>query len=494
MTEVIPVIIDDLLITRRASIRDALAQLERTSFSILLLVRDDGIFQRTVTDGDLRRLILAGNSLDTSLTALPEIKSLVIGLDHARRDAIDIMNKGGVNHLPVVDTDGRVVEVLDRKDIDEQILLSTPHIGCAEREFVDEAFRSNWIAPLGPNVDAFERELTSIVGSAHGAALSSGTAAIHLGLRLLGVSAGDRVFCSALTFAASAFPIVYQGAEPVFIDAEFTTWNMCPVALELAFGEAKRTGRMPKAVVVVNLYGQSADMDPIMALCEHYGVPILEDSAESLGAKYKGRHSGTFGRLGVFSFNGNKIITTSGGGMLVSNDSALIDKARFLATQARDFAPHYQHSEIGFNYRMSNILAGVGRGQLKVLGDRVASRRKVFDTYRCELDDIDFLEWMPEPEWSFSNRWLSVAKLRSDAPLTAVDLIQRLAGEMIEARPVWKPMHLQPVFEGCKLYKVGISPVADHLFEYGICLPSGSNITVKQLERVIVTLRHILGK
>ncbi len=484
----------DLSITRGASLREALSQLERTSLGILLLVRDDGIFERTVTDGDLRRLILAGNNLDASLASLPEIQSLVIGADHTRRDALDLMNRGGINHLPVVDADGRVVEVLDRKEIDEQILLSTPHIGSAEREFVDEAFRTNWIAPLGPNVDAFERELTSIVGSGHGAALSSGTAAIHLGLRLLGVGLGDRVFCSTLTFAASAFPIVYQGAEPVFIDAEADTWNMCPVALGRAFEDAKRTGRMPKAVVVVNLYGQSADMDPIMALCDRYGVPILEDAAESLGAKYKDRHSGTFGRLGVFSFNGNKIITTSGGGMLVSNDPTLIEKARFLATQARDPAPHYQHSEIGFNYRMSNILAGVGRGQLKVLGDRVASRREVFDTYRRELADIDLLEWMPEPEWSFSNRWLTAATLRADAPLTAADLIRRLAGEMIEARPVWKPMHLQPVFEGCELYKVGGSPTADHLFEYGLCLPSGSNMTANQLERVIATLRRLLGK
>jgi len=484
----------DLSITRRASLREALAQLERTSLGILLLVRDDGIFERTVTDGDLRRLILGGNSLDASLAGLPEIQSLVIGVDHTRRAALDLMNKGGINHLPVVDTDGRVVEVLDRKEIDEQILLSTPHIGSAEREFVDEAFRTNWIAPLGPNVDAFERELVATVGSSHGAALSSGTAALHLGLCLLGVGPGDRVFCSTLTFAASAFPILYQGAEPVFIDADAANWNLCPLALARAFEAAERTGRMPKAVVVVNLYGQSADMDPIMALCERYGVPILEDAAESLGAKYKSRHSGTFGRLGVYSFNGNKIITTSGGGMLVSDDPALIEKARFLATQARDPAPHYQHSEIGFNYRMSNILAGVGRGQLKVLGDRVASRREVFDTYRRELADIDLLEWMPEPEWSFSNRWLTAATLRADAPLTAADLIRRLAGEMIEARPVWKPMHLQPVFEGCKLYKVQDAPMADRLFEYGLCLPSGSNMTANQLERVIATLRRLLGK
>jgi len=484
----------DLSITRRSSLRDALAQLERTSLGILLLVREDGIFERTVTDGDLRRLILTGNGLDVSLAALPEIRSLVIGADHTRRDALDLMNQGGINHLPVIDGDGRVVEVLDRKEIDEQILLSTPHIGRAEREFVEEAFRTNWIAPLGPNVDAFERELAAIVGSKHGAALSSGTAAIHLGLRLLGVGPGDRVFCSTLTFAASTFPIAYQGARPIFIDADVATWNMCPAALARAFEAAEREGEMPKAVIVVNLYGQSADMDPIVALCSRYGVPILEDAAESLGAKYKGRHSGTFGRLGVYSFNGNKIITTSGGGMLVSDDPVIIEKARFLATQARDPAPHYQHSEIGFNYRMSNILAGIGRGQLKVLDDRVAARREIFETYRRELADIDALEWMPEPEWSFSNRWLTAATLRADAPLSAAELIRRLAGELIEARPVWKPMHLQPVFAGCEHVTARDLPVADQLFNNGICLPSGSNMTRKQLERVVDTLRRLFGK
>ena len=251
---------------------------------------------------------------------------------------------------------------------------------------------------------------------------------------------------------------------------------------------------MPKAVIVVNLYGQSADMDPIMALCEQYNVPLLEDAAESLGATYKGRSSGTFGRLGVFSFNGNKIITTSGGGMLISEDSAMIEKARFLATQARDQALHYQHSEIGFNYRMSNILAGIGRGQLRVLSDRVMTRRKIFETYRRELEDIDMLEWMPEPEWSHSNRWLTAARLRPDSPLTASELINELSNEMIEARPVWKPMHQQPVFQGCELHTAGGEPVADLIFEQGICLPSGSNMTPKQLERVIFALRRLLAK
>ncbi|MES2480832.1 MAG: aminotransferase class I/II-fold pyridoxal phosphate-dependent enzyme, partial [Pseudomonadota bacterium] len=258
-------------------------------------------------------------------------------------------------------------------------------MGDTERDFVEEAFRTNWIAPLGPNVDAFERELAELVGIGHAAAVSSGTAAIHLALILLGVQPGDRVFCSTLTFAASANPIAYQHAVPVFIDSDEASWNMSPRALEAALEAARRDKQLPKAVIVVNLYGQSADMDPIVALCERYGVPLVEDAAESLGARYKGRASGTFGRMGIFSFNGNKIITTSGGGMLVSDDKALIDRARFLATQARDPAPHYQHSVVGYNYRMSNILAGVGRGQLKVLGQRVESRRAVFHNYRAAL-------------------------------------------------------------------------------------------------------------
>lgn len=485
--------ISKLLVTQSSTLKEALSLLDRAGSGILVMLRDDGVFERTVTDGDLRRLLLRGHNLDTPLSVLPALQSKVLKKGYTRREALEVMNHAYIDHLPVLDDDGQVLEIASRKDIDQQILLSTPHMGSAEREYVEDAFQTNWIAPLGPNVDAFERELAAIVGSGYAAALSSGTAAIHLGLRLLGVGRGDRVFCSTLTFAASAFPIAYQGAVPVFIDSDASNWNMCPVALGRAFEEAKRTGHMPKAVVVVNLYGQSSDMDPIMGLCEHYGVPILEDAAESLGAKYKDRHSGTFGRLGVFSFNGNKIITTSGGGMLVSDDPTLIEKARFLATQARDPAPHYQHSEIGFNYRMSNILAGVGRGQLKVLGDRVASRREVFDTYRRELADIDLLEWMPEPEWSFSNRWLTAATLRADAPLSAADLIRRLAGEMIEARPVWKPMHLQPVFEGCEFYKVQGSSVADRLFENGLCLPSGSNMTANQLERVIATLRRLLS-
>ncbi len=485
--------ISEISITRKASIKDALACLNRTAHGVLLLLKEDGTLERTVTDGDLRRLLLDGHGLDVSLGALPSIQSVVIADDYSRREALNLMNQNGFNHLPVVDRAGRVLELLERREIDEQILLSTPHMGSAELEYVAEAFRTNWIAPLGPNVDAFERELAALVGTGHAAAVSSGTAAIHLALRLLDVGPGDSVFCSTLTFAASANPIVYQGAEPVFIDSDPESWNMSAAALEKAFVAAEKAGRLPKAVIVVNLYGQSADMDPILALCNRYGVPMVEDAAESLGAKYKDKASGTFGRLGIYSFNGNKIITTSGGGMLVSEDRELIEKARFLATQARDPAPHYEHTQIGYNYRMSNILAGVGRGQLKVLEERVQSRRHVFEKYRTALADVGCLKWMPEPDWSYSTHWLTACTINSAVTqVTGSSLIQKLSQEMIEARPIWKPMHLQPVFASCGYFSHGEDSVADELFRQGICLPSGSNMTEAQLDRICGVIRKIL--
>lgn len=468
--------------------------LERSAGGILLLIRQDGRFERTVTDGDLRRLLLEGSVLDDTLSKLASIDSVVIHDGANRRDALDLMNKHVINHLPVVDDGGRVVKVLERREIDEQILLSTPHMGETERDFVEEAFRTNWIAPLGPNVDAFESELADMVGSGYAAATSSGTAAIHLALRLLDVGPGDNVFCSTLTFAASANPIVYQGAIPTFIDSDPQSWNMSAIALERALEAAKCAEKLPKAVIVVNLYGQSADMDALMAICDRYQVPIIEDAAESLGAKYKGQASGTFGRMGIYSFNGNKIITTSGGGMLVSDDRQLIEKARFLATQARDPAPHYQHSQIGYNYRMSNILAGVGRGQLKVLEQRVSARRSLFRRYCEVLSDVSAIKWMPEPEWSYSTHWLTACTLNPEnTDITVPELIRRLSNELIEARPVWKPMHLQPVFSSCDYFSHSDTSVSDDLFEWGICLPSGSNMTDEQFQRICDVLRSVVG-
>ena len=485
--------IADFTASQSATIRDAMATINASGMQMLLLVDAEGRFLRTVTDGDLRRLLLAGSEMGDTLKNLPSLASITAPQDISRKAALAVMDRREINHLPLIDGEGRIVRVLNRRDIGTPILLSTPHMGDAELHFVEEAFRTNWIAPLGPNVDAFEREVADLVGVGHAAALSSGTAAIHLAVRMLGVKPGDRVFCSTLTFSASANPIVYEGGEPVFIDSEPGSWNMSPVALERAFDAARAEGWMPRAVIVVNLYGQSADMDALIAICDHYSVPIIEDAAESLGARYKGKPSGIFGRMGIYSFNGNKIITTSGGGMLVSDDEDLIVQARFLATQARDPAPHYQHSQIGFNYRMSNILAGVGRGQLQVLGDRVEARRSVFEAYRDGLGDVVGLEWMPEPDWSYSTRWLSA--LTIDPAVTGVSVTQviaRLAEEMIEARPVWKPMHQQPVFAGCRHFAHGNEAVSDHIFETGLCMPSGSNMTPAEITRIIDVMRGVL--
>lgn len=375
-----------------------------------------------------------------------------------------------------------------------RIYLSPPHMSGNEQKYIQEAFETNWIAPLGPNVDAFEKELAAYVGSKGAAAVSSGTAAIHLALRLLGVGQGDVVFCSSLTFVASANPILYQGAEPVFIDSEPETWNMSPRALERAMEGAKREGKLPKAVIVVNLYGQSAKMDEILAICDRYGVPVVEDAAESLGSTYKGKKSGTFGKFGIYSFNGNKIITTSGGGMLVSDDVDALARARFLATQARDPALHYQHSQMGYNYRMSNIVAGIGRAQLEVLDERVKARRAVFDRYVQALGEIEGIRFMPELAGTMSNRWLTALTIDQQVlGVTPMEIINALAEENIEARPVWKPLHLQPLFAGVRYYPhVEGWSVSDELFANGLCLPSGSSMTIKDQQRVIdVFLRAI---
>ncbi|WP_147054452.1 aminotransferase class I/II-fold pyridoxal phosphate-dependent enzyme [Sporosarcina luteola] len=364
-----------------------------------------------------------------------------------------------------------------------------------EQKYINEAFETNWIAPLGPNVNAFESELASYVGSNGAAATSSGTAAIHLALELLGVGSGDTVFCSSLTFVASANPILYAGATPVFIDSEEETWNMSPVALARAMEEAQVKRQLPKAVIVVNLYGQSAKMDELMAICDRYEVPVIEDAAESLGSLCKGKKSGTFGQFGVFSFNGNKIITTSGGGMLVSDDLDALERSRFLATQARDVAKHYQHSVVGYNYRMSNILAGVGRAQLEVLDERVAARRAVYERYEMALAGIDGVEFMPELEGTFSNRWLTAMLLDPEKiSVTPNELIDALEAENIEARPVWKPLHLQPLFEECAFYAHAEDDVvSERLFERGVCLPSGSGMTVDEQERVVGVIQRTLG-
>ncbi|MEC2056059.1 aminotransferase class I/II-fold pyridoxal phosphate-dependent enzyme [Peribacillus psychrosaccharolyticus] len=375
----------------------------------------------------------------------------------------------------------------------KRIFLSFPHMSGNEMKYIEEAFQTNWITSMGANVDAFEAEIANLVGLKEAVAVSSGTAAIHLALELLNVSKGDKVFCSSLTFVASANPILYQGAEPVFIDSEPETWNMSPLALERAFCDAIQLGELPKAVIIVNLYGQPAKMDELIAICNHYQVPIIEDAAESLGASYKGKASGTFGELGIYSFNGNKIITSSGGGMLVSNNKELLKKARFLATQAKDDAPHYQHSVVGYNYRMSNILAGIGRGQLEYLTHRVETRRFIFKRYFDELSHLPGLSFMPELTNTRSNRWLTSFTLNENVTNTSVNhLISSLADENIESRPVWKPLHSQPLFQNSRYYPHKLEEsVSDQLFKSGICLPSGSNMTDEEQTRVIDVIQNL---
>ncbi|MBW4512552.1 MAG: aminotransferase class I/II-fold pyridoxal phosphate-dependent enzyme [Scytonematopsis contorta HA4267-MV1] len=374
----------------------------------------------------------------------------------------------------------------------KQILLSTPHMGHLELELVKEAFATNWIAPVGPHVDAFEQEFCQLTGTSHAAAVSSGTAAIHLALQLIGVSRGDEVFCSTLTFAATANPITYLGAKPVFVDSDRTSWNMNPDLLQDALEYRAKIGKLPKAVLLVHLYGQSADIEPILKVCNQYDIPLIEDAAEALGATYKGRSPGTFGLMGIYSFNGNKIITTSGGGMLVSDNEQLVAKARFLATQARDPAPHYQHSEIGYNYRLSNVLAGIGRGQLQVLSERVAARRRNFEIYASALSKLPGIEFMPEADFGTSTRWLTCLTIDPNVFGSSREQVRMtLAQQQIESRPVWKPLHLQPVFSECEC--IG-GEVAENLFAHGLCLPSGSNLTDEELERVIRAVMSIYDK
>lgn len=366
--------------------------------------------------------------------------------------------------------------------MNSKIWLSSPNIGGAEEKFVKEAFDTNWVAPLGPNVNNFEQDICNYTDSKYAAALSSGTSAIHLALILLGVVEGDEVLCSSFTFSASANPIRYQLATPVFIDSEKDTWNIDPQLLEKAIKERIELGKKPKALILVHLYGVSAKIDEIMAICNQYSIPVIEDAAEALGSTYKGRALGTFGKFGVFSFNGNKIITTSGGGMLVSDNEEAIKEARNLATQARDQAPHYQHSKIGYNYRMSNICAGIGRGQMQVLDERVSQKRNIRAFYESIFKDIDGVQVLIDNGDSFSNAWLSCVVIDEDITgFSREDLRLAFEKENIEARPLWKPMHLQPIFETFPSYLNGVS---ESLFEKGLCLPSDTNMSLADLNRV----------
>ena len=375
----------------------------------------------------------------------------------------------------------------------KRIYLASPHMGGMEQDFVKEAFDTNWVAPLGPNVNNFEKEVAEYVGAKDAAALVSGTSAIHLALKAIGMKKGDRVFCTSLTFAASCNPIMYEHGEPVFIDSEPESWNMSPLALEKAFIKAKEENKMPRAVIVVHLYGQSADMDKIMEICNRYNTPIIEDAAESLGATYKGKQTGTFGEFGVFSFNGNKIITTSGGGMLVSDDVEKIAKARFWSTQSRDNARHYEHTELGYNYRMSNITAGIGRGQLRVLKERIAQKKHIFERYTEAFKDIEDISMMPICEYGEPNYWLSCMTLKEESKVKPLDIILALEEKNIESRPIWKPMHMQPYYSEFEFFnhnEDGIS-VGEEIFNRGLCLPSDTKMTEEEIDKVINIVKSV---
>lgn len=373
--------------------------------------------------------------------------------------------------------------------MEKRIFLSSPNMSKEgyEQKYVKEAFDTNWVAPLGENVNKFEEELANYVGAKHAAALSAGTAAIHMAFKALDIKEGDIVFCQDLTFSATVNPVMYENATPVFIDSEKESWNMDPRALEKAFEKYPN----PKAVIVVHLYGTPAKMDEIKDICDKHGVPLVEDAAESLGATYKGKQTGTFGKYGIYSFNGNKIITTSGGGMLVSDDEERIAKVRFWATQSREKARHYEHKEVGYNYRMSNIVAGIGRGQLKVLDERIKQKTDIYNNYKDGFKDISDIEMEPIPVDTKPNHWLSVITLDKNSKVKPIHIMEALDKENIESRPVWKPMHMQPIFKDCDFIKVEEEPVSTDLFERGVCLPSDTNMTKEEQDVVIDIIKNL---
>lgn len=473
-------------------IRTVMARIDAAPVKLCVLVDEAGRLLRTVVDGDIRRALLAGASLDSPASVLPTLEpvSRPAQTPHAELLAAFTDNPA-INAIVLTDAAHRPTGLMPRSEALSGILLSPPHMGEAESVYVRKAFDDNWIAPAGPNLNAFEAALRPATGRDHTLALSSGTAALHLALRVLGVGTGDPVYVSDLTFAASLQPILYQNARPVLIDSEPHSWNMSPAALKRRLERDAAAGCLPKAVIVVHLYGQSADMGAILELTERHGVPVVEDAAESLGASYGNRPSGAHGLLAAYSFNGNKIITTSGGGALVSERAELIERARMLSTQGRDPAEHYQHSHVAYNYRMSNVLAGIGLGQLELLADRVARRREVFGTYRAGLADIPGIAFQGEPEGSRGNRWLTVISLDPDRIARhPYQLLRELRADGIESRPAWKPMHMQPLCAGCAFEPHSAQEVvSSRLFLQSLCLPSGSMLSEDQQQRIIARVR-----
>lgn len=471
-----------------------MSRIEDVDEKICVVESRDGKVLRTVTDGDVRRFLLAGGSMDDTLATLPEKAPVIAREGSSDAELLQKLEEHAIQAILIVDEAGAPVQIRSRASLESKILLSPPHIGATEMTFVQRAFDGNWVAPAGPNLVQFEQKFATLIERNYALALSSGTAALHLALRVLNIGGGDRVYVSDLTFAASLQPILYQNATPVLIDAEPVSWNMSPAALERQLIQDNAAGTLPAAIIVVHLYGQSADILAVMTLADAYGVPVIEDAAESLGAISCNKPSGAHGLLSAFSFNGNKMITTSGGGALVSSRLDLIERARNLSTQGRDLADHYQHSEVAYNYRMSNILAGIGLGQLDVLGERVARRREIFNLYRQGLSDIAGVSFQGDAPNSLGSRWLTVIELDPDQiPYHPYQFMRRLRQSGIETRPAWKPMHMQPLCRGVEMVPhTEEEIVSSTLFLRSLCLPSGSSMSDCDVGRVVTAIRSII--
>ena len=471
-----------------------MSRIETLDEKMCVVCGADGKVLRTVTDGDVRRCLLAGGGMDDTLDSLPEKAPIVAAKGTSDAALLQKLKDHAIQDILIVDEVGTPVQIRNRASLESKILLSPPHMGATEMTFVQRAFDDNWVAPAGPNLVQFEKVFAKQTGRDHALALSSGTAALHLALRVLSIGAGHRVYVSDLTFAASLQPILYESATPVLIDSEPVSWNMSPVALERKLAQDKAAGTLPTAIIVVHLYGQSADILAVMALADAYGVPVIEDAAESLGATNGNKPSGAHGLLSAFSFNGNKMITTSGGGALVSDRADLIERARKLSTQGRDPADHYQHSEVAYNYRMSNILAGIGLGQLDVLDERVARRREIFDLYRQALSKITGISFQGNAPDSLGSRWLTVIELDPDhIPYHPYQFMRRLRQLGIETRPAWKPMHMQPLCQDFEMVPhTEEEIVSSTLFLRSLCLPSGSSMSDGDVARVVAAIRSII--
>ncbi len=484
----------DQVITDRASVREALRAIDSAPNKLALVVDGTGKLLRTMSDGDIRRGLLNGATPESPIAQIGGRQPVVCDAATKEADILSLMDGEAVSSVVVIDDDGRPASIVDRQTLEGMVLLSPPHMGENELKFVHEAFDANWIAPAGPQSLAFEEEFAALLGVENCVALSSGTAALHLALRVLRVEPGDAVYVSDLTFAASLQPILYEHAIPVLIDSEPLSWNMSPAALGRRLEEDAAKGTLPKAVILVHLYGQPANTAEIAQLCANYGVPVIEDAAESLGARDGNSACGGRGALAAFSFNGNKIITTSGGGALVGSDKSLIDLARKLSTQGRDDADHYQHSQVAYNYRMSNVLAGIGRGQLQALDEKVAARRRVYQNYVEGLGDIPGVYFQQDVPGSEGSRWLTVIGLDPDRiAIHPYVLMRYLKDKGIETRPGWKPMHLQPLCRGMDF--VTHSPteaISARLFLQTLCLPSGSSLAEDKQGRIIDLVRNIL--